>query len=74
MRGHLSPTDIPMIEFMLAAVAGYGQTRPGVWRRYLGLILDSLRPDRPGSTALPEPALSPDEMQAAMASTRPARH
>jgi AcrR family transcriptional regulator len=70
VRGDLSPTDIPMIEFMLATVAGYADpARPGVWRRYLALILDGLRPERAGTTALPEPALSPDEMQAAMAAS-----
>jgi AcrR family transcriptional regulator len=67
VRSDLSPTDVPVIEFMLASVAGYAQhTRPEVWRRYLALILDALRPERAGTTALPEPALSADELQAAM--------
>ena len=75
VRADLSPTDIPMIEFMLATVAGYAHgTRPEVWRRYLGLILDGLRPHRAAPSALPEPALSPDEMQTAMGTTRLTEH
>jgi AcrR family transcriptional regulator len=67
VRADLKSTDIPLIEFMLSSVAEYAQhTRPEVWRRYLVLILDGLRPDRTGTTALPEPALSPAEIEEAM--------
>jgi AcrR family transcriptional regulator len=67
VRADLRPTDVPLIEFMLAAVAEYARTtRPQVWRRYLALLLDGLRPERAGTTALPEPALTPDEIEAAM--------
>jgi AcrR family transcriptional regulator len=66
VRADLSPTDIPLIEFMLGAAAGYaGQVRPDIWRRYLALFLDALRPT---ATALPEPALTPDELVQAMRS------
>jgi AcrR family transcriptional regulator len=69
VRGDLSPTDVPLIEFMLSATAEYaGQVRPEIWRRYLALILDALRPDRTVATELPEPALTPDEMVQAMRS------
>jgi AcrR family transcriptional regulator len=69
VRADLSPTDVPLIEFMLSATAEYaGQVRPEIWRRYLGLILDALRPGRPAATVLPEPALTPDEMVQAMRS------
>jgi AcrR family transcriptional regulator len=67
VRADLRPTDVPLIEFMLAGVAEYARnTRPEVWRRYLALLLDGLRPARAGTTALPEPALSPAEVEAAM--------
>src|SRR5205823_4414516 len=33
--------------------------RPDVWRRYLAIILDGLRPERGTVTPLPEPPLSP---------------
>lgn len=62
LRADLAATDIPIIEFMLAAVAEYTrQVRPMLWRRYLPLLLDALRPEH-ASGPLPEPELDPDEM------------
>jgi hypothetical protein len=47
VRADPQPTDIPLIEFMLAMLAEYVHpVRPGVWRRYLAIILDGLRPSR----------------------------
>jgi AcrR family transcriptional regulator len=67
VRADLGPTDIPIIEFMLAAAAEYTRhVRPTVWRRYLALILDALPPARDSFSPLPEPELSPDEMLVAM--------
>jgi AcrR family transcriptional regulator len=63
VRPDLAATDIPIIEFMLAGVAEYArQVRPTVWRRYLALLLDGLRPGHAPGSPLPEPELSPDEM------------
>jgi AcrR family transcriptional regulator len=63
VRADLAATDIPIIEFMLGAVAEYArQVRPTIWRRYLALMLDALRPARASGSPLPEPELSPDEM------------
>ena len=63
VRADLAATDIPIIEFMLAEVAEYArQVRPTVWRRYLALMLDALRPARASGGPLPEPELSPNEM------------
>jgi hypothetical protein len=50
--------------------------RPDVWRRYLAIILDSLRPERGTVTPLPEPPLSPAGIGTAMREMprgRPAR-
>jgi AcrR family transcriptional regulator len=67
VRADLRPTDVPMIEFMVAAAAEYAwQVRPTVWRRYLALILDALRPASAPGRPLPEPELSPDEMAEVM--------
>jgi AcrR family transcriptional regulator len=67
LRADLRPTDIPLIEFMLGSAAEYaGSVRPGLWRRYLAIVLDGLRPSRDGTTPLPEDALSPVEMMASM--------
>ena len=69
VRADLRPTDVPMIEFMVAAAAEYAwQVRPTVWRRYLALILDALRPASASGRPLPEPELSPDEMAEVMQS------
>jgi hypothetical protein len=54
---------------MLCSAAEYAlAVRPELWRRYLALMLDALRPGRSGCTDLPEPALTPDEMTQAMRS------
>jgi AcrR family transcriptional regulator len=67
LRADVRPTDIPLIVFMLGDMAEYAAgVRPEIWRRYLALMLDALRPGDPGVTELPEPALSPDELVAAM--------
>jgi hypothetical protein len=46
---------------MLSAIAEYTRTvRPEIWRRYLALMLDALRPA--GASPLPQGPLTPDEM------------
>ena len=67
MRPDLSFTDIPVLEFMLGATAEYARdVRPDIWRRYLALMLDALRPARDTFTPLPVPELSADELATAM--------
>ena len=69
VRPDLRATDIPVLEFMLGATAEYARdVRPDLWRRYLALLLDALRPSRTGYTELPVPELSPDELTTAMRS------
>ena len=69
VRADLRATDIPLTLFMIAAVADYARpVRPATWRRYLALFLDSLPPGRAAPTTLPEPALSPAEMEQALRS------
>jgi AcrR family transcriptional regulator len=69
VRADLEPTDVLFMEFMLTSAAGYaGAVRPEIWRRYLTLITDALRPAREGTTPLPVPALVADEMLAVMRS------
>jgi AcrR family transcriptional regulator len=63
VRADLAATDIPLIEFMIAATAEYTRcVRPQLWRRYLTLILDALCPARDSVTPLPEPELTPGEV------------
>jgi len=66
VRADLRAADIPLIEFMLTTAAEYAwHVRRDVWRRYLVLLLDGLRPARSAPTALPEPALSGAEIRQA---------
>jgi AcrR family transcriptional regulator len=74
LRADMRPTDLPLIEFMLGTTAQYAaNVRPEIWRRYLALLLDGLRPSREGTSPLPEDALSPAEMAASMRSQPPDR-
>jgi AcrR family transcriptional regulator len=64
VRDDLRTTDVPMLACMLATVAEYaGPVQPDVWRRYLALFIDGLRPSRDHASALPLPALTPQEME-----------
>ncbi len=74
LRLDLQPTDIPFIVFMLTDSTQFArQASPEIWRRYLSLLLDGLRPERAGVTPLPVPALLPEEMETTMRQRAP-RH
>jgi AcrR family transcriptional regulator len=63
LRGDFEATDVKMIAFMLASLAEYAAAvTPGVWRRYLAMLIDGLRPSRDGVSPLPEPAPTPAEL------------
>jgi AcrR family transcriptional regulator len=67
LRADFSPTDVPMIAFMLASGAAYAcPMRRALWERYLTLVIDGLRPARDDVSPFPIPALSPEEMEQAM--------
>ncbi|HEX5189416.1 MAG TPA: helix-turn-helix domain-containing protein [Streptosporangiaceae bacterium] len=69
LRSDVQPTDMLFIEFMISATARYAEpVKPEIWRRYLALITDALRPARTGTTPLPESALRPPEMAVVMRS------
>lgn len=72
LRADLQPTDMLFIEFMISAAARYAEpVKPEIWRRYLTLITDALRPARASTAPLPEPALEPHEMAVVMRSIPP---
>jgi AcrR family transcriptional regulator len=74
LRSDLRQTDIVFIVFVLTEAAQLAQAAsPGIWRRYLALILDGMRPARAGVTPLPVPALLPGEMEKSMRQASP-RH
>ena len=57
LRADFQATDVKMIAFMLASLAEYtAAATPEVWRRYLAMLVDGLRPARDGVTELPVPA------------------
>ena len=75
LRSDLKQTDIPFIVFVLTEVAQLArQVSPEIWRRYLALVLDGLRPEREGVTPLPVPALRPEELEMAMRQNAPRHH
>src|SRR6266700_2630604 len=74
LRADLRQTDIPFIVFLLADATQLAHSAsPGIWRRYLALILDGMRPGREGVTPLPVAALLPEEMEKSMRQAAP-RH
>jgi hypothetical protein len=67
LRPDFAGTDVKMIVFMLTSVAEYASaSRPDVWRRYLALLIDGLRPARDTVSELPAPAPTADDLETAM--------
>jgi len=63
LRQDFQATDVKMIAFMLASIAEYAASAtPQVWRRYLAILVDGLRPARDGVTELPVPAPTADDL------------
>ncbi len=63
LRADFQATDVKMIAFMLASIAEYAAAViPQVWRRYLAMLVDGLRPARDGVTELPVPAPTAGEL------------
>ncbi|WP_305884230.1 TetR/AcrR family transcriptional regulator [Allokutzneria sp. A3M-2-11 16] len=52
VRADLTPEDLPPIAYMLLGALRIVRAPDWDWRRYLGLLLDGLRPE--GATPLPE--------------------
>jgi len=74
LRSDLRQTDIIFTVFMLTDATELAQAAsPGIWRRYLALILDGMRPAREGVTPLPVAALLPDELEKSMRQVSPRR-
>jgi AcrR family transcriptional regulator len=49
LRPDFLATDIPIIELMVSSVAAYtNAVAPGLWRRYLALVLDGMAVERSG--------------------------
>jgi AcrR family transcriptional regulator len=75
LRPDLRPTDIPFIVFVLTDAAQFARrVSPEIWRRYLTLVLDGLRPERAGVSPLPVPAMMPEEFEMTMRQNAPRHH
>jgi hypothetical protein len=67
LRPDFDASDMKLIAYMLASAAEYAATtQPDIWRRYLAMIVDGLRPARETVTELPVPPLTTDDLVAAM--------
>lgn len=63
LRPDFQAADVKMIAFMLAAVAEYAASAaPEVWRRYLAMLIDGLRPSRDAASVLPVAAPTASEL------------
>jgi AcrR family transcriptional regulator len=71
LRADASPEDAPLIMMMLGPIIDRTRdVQPELWRRYLGLVLDGLRPARDGATALPVAALDQPALETVMSMPR----
>ena len=72
VRPELGTSDVPVINFMLNTVVDFGRdVEPELYRRYLAIVLDGLRPQPPGSEPLPMPALDVRRFQDALTAWKP---
>jgi AcrR family transcriptional regulator len=71
VRSDVSTSDVPVINFMLNTVVDFGRdVEPDLYRRYLAIVLDGLRP-RNDLGPLPVGALEVREFQDALARWKP---
>jgi AcrR family transcriptional regulator len=69
VRADAEALDTPLIFMMLGPLMERARdVEPDLWRRYLGLVLDGLRPE--SATPLPLPALRPDQLDGVMRKSR----
>jgi AcrR family transcriptional regulator len=65
LRPDVDVNDLPILQLMVTAVIDYAQdAAPGVWRRYLAVMLDGLRAER---TALTPASLTDGQLDDVMA-------
>lgn len=74
LRADIEHLDVPMINMMVGTIADAArEVSPELWRRYLALVLDGLRSERPAPNALPVAPLEREELDCAMAAWKPPR-
>jgi AcrR family transcriptional regulator len=71
VRSDFSTSDVPLINFMLNMVVDFGRDiEPDLYKRYLAIVLDGLRP-RDDLDPLPVDALKVSDFQDALARWKP---
>jgi AcrR family transcriptional regulator len=71
LRADAATEDAPLIQMMVGMIIDRTcDVAPELWRRYLGIVLDGLRPSREGVTPLPAPALDPQALTHVMQGRR----
>jgi AcrR family transcriptional regulator len=71
VRSDFSTSDVPLINFMLNMVVDFGRDiEPDLYKRYLAIVLDGLRP-RDDLDPLPVAALKVKDFQEALARWKP---
>jgi AcrR family transcriptional regulator len=74
LRADLVPQDMPLIQLMIGTVIDCSRDiQPELWRRFLAIYLRGMRAESGPPEPLPEPPLSPEEVQLVMASWEPPR-
>jgi AcrR family transcriptional regulator len=74
LRSEIAPQDFPMIQIMLGAVIDVGRDAgPGLWRRYLELLVQGMRAQPQSPPPLSVPAPGRDRMQSVLSTWRPPR-
>ncbi|MCZ8380051.1 TetR/AcrR family transcriptional regulator [Mycobacterium sp. CPCC 205372] len=72
LRADIEPTDVPCLGLLAGTVGEWaGHVEPGLWRRYVALLLDGMR-RRDGQQPLDVEPLDEKQMDAAMHGWRPA--
>lgn len=72
LRADFQPTDLPLLLLMITSVIDVSrQAQPELWRRYLGIVLDGLKPRSDGNIELSFPALQLELVDAVMSQWKP---
>lgn len=74
LRPDVDASDLPLLQMMVGAVADVATSRrPDLWRRFLALLLDGLRPQGAPRPPLGQPPLGFEDLDEVMRRWRPPR-
>lgn len=74
LRADFAPQDMPFLQMMLGSVVDASESvAPGLWRRYLALLLDGMRAGGPAPGPLDPPPVDWGQLTDVLACWRPPR-